>query len=192
MSNILSAIFNVGINFYYEVPFAKKDDAKKAGMRWDPSSKLWYASYDWGNLEQMEEDLIYNSAWKNGGNDKYCNFFNENLFNFKFRFFKCAWDFEDEDIERIQSNYAKQEKEYLKDKNDRNIRIANEGLRKVEASEFKERERLEKERQEIRKIENKKKKEEELEKEKLRNIKIPGKTYRNNDIVKNPFDSDSD
>ena len=136
MSDLLTAIFEVGINFYYEVPFARKDDAKKAGMRWDPSSKLWYASYDWGNLEQMEEDLIYNSAWKNGGNDKYCKFFNENLFNFKFKFFRCGWKFEDEDIKRIQLNYEKQEKEYLKIKSDRDIRIAKEGLWEVEASEF--------------------------------------------------------
>ncbi len=30
--------------FYLQVPYAEKDDAKKAGSRWDPERKLWYVT----------------------------------------------------------------------------------------------------------------------------------------------------
>lgn len=33
---------------YYDVPFSKKDEAKKLGMKWDPDKKSWYYPYVWG------------------------------------------------------------------------------------------------------------------------------------------------
>ena len=31
------------VKYYYSVPFAKKDEAKKLGLRWDPTKKLWFS-----------------------------------------------------------------------------------------------------------------------------------------------------
>ena len=36
---------NGGKRFYYDVPFAKKDEAKKLGMSWDAEKKAWYSAW---------------------------------------------------------------------------------------------------------------------------------------------------
>ena len=38
----MSNLFRVSISFFYNVPFNKKDDAKKVRMQWSPKKKKWH------------------------------------------------------------------------------------------------------------------------------------------------------
>lgn len=35
---------------YYEVPFVRKEEARKLGMRWDAHHRSWYYPYVWGDV----------------------------------------------------------------------------------------------------------------------------------------------
>lgn len=70
--------------YYFDVPFSKKEEAKKEGMRWDPAKKKWYHSSefassksrfkalkeDWGSsdwypvLQSMAEELLHGSSMR--------------------------------------------------------------------------------------------------------------------------------
>ena len=95
-----SNLFRVSISFYYDVPFNKKDDAKKVRMQWNPKRKMWHIDYTYSNPQGMLDEI-------------YCMGYNENLFKFDLKFIESSYDLEDEEIEQIKTNYNKRQKAYL-------------------------------------------------------------------------------
>lgn len=55
---------------YHKVPFAKKDDAKKEGMRWDPDVKKWYhsssASSAASKFQKEEVEIVSEGPYASG------------------------------------------------------------------------------------------------------------------------------
>ena len=62
---------NTMTNIYLDVPYAKKDEVKNLGARWDPIKRKWYINEDnvnkefllerWGDEEESSEDLLENT-----------------------------------------------------------------------------------------------------------------------------------
>ena len=96
----MSNLFRVSISFFYNVPFNKKDDAKKVRMQWDPKRKMWHIDYTWSNPQGMLDEI-------------YCMVYNENLFKFDLKFFESSYELEDEEIKKIQTNYDNRKQVYL-------------------------------------------------------------------------------
>lgn len=96
----MSNLFRVSISFFYNVPFNKKDDAKKVRMQWDPKRKMWHIDYKWSNLQGMLDEI-------------YCMGYDENLFKFDLKFFESSYELEDEEIKKIQTNYDNRKQVYL-------------------------------------------------------------------------------
>ena len=96
----MSNLFRVSISFFYNVPFNKKDDAKKVRMQWDPKRKMWHIDYTWSNPQGMLDEI-------------YCMVYNENLFKFDLKFFESSYGLEDEEINKIQTNYDNRKQAYL-------------------------------------------------------------------------------
>lgn len=44
------------VRYYYSVPFAKKDEAKKLGLRFDPDKKAWYGYGDGDDVGPFKRD----------------------------------------------------------------------------------------------------------------------------------------
>ena len=85
----MSNLFRVSISFYYDVPFNKKDDAKKFRMKWNPKRKMWHIDYTYSNPQGMLDEI-------------YCMGYNENLFKFNLKFIESSYELEDEEIKQIQ------------------------------------------------------------------------------------------
>jgi hypothetical protein len=96
----MSNLFRVSISFFYNVPFNKKDDAKKVRMQWDPKRKMWHIDYTWSNPQGMLDEI-------------YCMVYDENLFKFDLKFFESSYGLEDEEIKKIQTNYDNRKQVYL-------------------------------------------------------------------------------
>jgi hypothetical protein len=96
----MSNLFRVSISFYYDVPFNKKDDAKKVRMQWNPKRKMWHIDYTWSNPQGMLDEI-------------YFMVYDENLFKFDLKFFESSYGLEDEEINKIQTNYNNKQKAYL-------------------------------------------------------------------------------
>lgn len=45
-----------GVKYYYAVPFAKRDEAKKLGMRFDPVKKSWWSHLDQDEIGPFKRD----------------------------------------------------------------------------------------------------------------------------------------
>jgi len=104
----MSNVFNHSITFVFNVPFAKKDEAKSYGAKWMPEIKMWGRKISYSNFEGLEEDVLQEGT----GYDRYP----DALFNLKFQYFICTWDFEDSEMDTIKNNYLKSQKKYLDNK----------------------------------------------------------------------------
>ena len=54
----MSNLFTQSITFIFNVPFAKKDEAKLYGAQWNASLKKWCRSYSFGSYVQLEEEYL--------------------------------------------------------------------------------------------------------------------------------------
>ena len=88
--------------FVFNVPFAKKDEAKQYGAQWNASLKKWCRAYSYDNESEMEQDFL--SDWTTR--------FPEQLYKLKLENITSTV-FDAKQLSVIKEKYIKQQKEYL-------------------------------------------------------------------------------